>query len=286
MKKPAKTLAFEFLAISLGTFIYSLATNTLVGPHDIAPGGVTGFAVVLYGLTGIPISLTNLAINLPLLFFAIKILGRETGIKTIYATILISVFLSLIPLKALSDHVLISGLAGGALMGVGLGLVFYFGGTTGGTDLMGAIANGLNPSIKHSTFMLAIDFIVVVFAGLASRNIDVALYSSLTLYAIGRGLSMVLDGSGYSVAFYIISDKYQEIGQKIMEDLDRGVTAFYAQGLYTKSERLVLFTVVSRAEFGRVKSIVLEKDPYAFLITTESSEVLGEGFSFQKEDRS
>lgn len=286
MKKNTFQIILEFIAIGLGVFVYCWALNALVGPHGIAPGGVTGFAVILYQLLGVPIFFTNLCINVPLLLFAIKLLGRETGIKTIYATLLTTFFLARIPMDILSENILLSGIAGGALMGLGLGIVFYFGGTTGGTDLMGMIANGLNSSIKPSSFMLGVDFLVVLFSWISSGEIEIALYSSITLYAIGRGLNMVLDGSGYSVAFYIISDKYEVIGKTIMEELDRGVTVLYGQGLYSKKDKMILFTVVSRAQFGRVKSIILENDPYAFVATTESSEVLGEGFSFLPDETS
>ena len=183
------------MAISL---IYFLAPNT------IAPGGVTGFAVVIEKTVKVPIYITNLALNIPLFIFGTKILGKETAIKTLYSTILLSLFLKILPPIVLTHDLLLSSIFGGVLCGIGLGIVFKFGGTTGGTDLAGAILNSKFPSLSTVTFMTMIDLFVVIFAGIVERKIETSLYSIIAMFVIMKVIDMILEGIGYLKGFFII----------------------------------------------------------------------------------
>ncbi len=272
----------SYIMIGLGSVLMALALNYFLSPNTIAPGGITGFAVVIEKITGIPVYLTNLAINIPLFIFGAKTLGRETGIKTLYSMIVLTLALKYIPYRFATHDLLLSALFGGVITGLGLGFVFKFGGTTGGTDLIGAILNRRFPTLSFSTFMMAIDTFVVIFAGVVEKNIEVSLYSIIALFASVKVVDLMLEGMGYLKAFYIITDKPEEISNILMEELERGVTSLRGKGMYSGEDKEVLLCVVNRAQFTRVKEIVEEIDPIAFVMVTEMYEVIGEGFKVKK----
>lgn len=268
----------DILGLSVGTFLLAVGLILFLEPNGIAPGGVTGFAIVLKQITGIPIYITNLVINGPLFVMAVIILGKNFGWKTLYATGALSFFLKILPSQIVTPDYLLASIFGGLVSGIGLGIVFRFGGTTGGTDLMGALLNKYFPSISIATFMMAIDSLVVIFAGVVAKNIDTSFYSIISLFITARVIDLILEGMGYSKAFLIITEKTEEISQRIMEDLDRGVTLLEGTGMYTKERKDMLLCVVSRSQFMKAKNIVNSIDKDAFIMVTEVSEVLGEGF--------
>lgn len=270
---------FEYFMMALGTVSMALSVNLFLGPNGIAPGGVSGLAVVMYGLFMIPIYISNLAINIPLFIFGARYLGKKTAIRTLFATLAFTISLKYIPYINFTKDLLLASVFGGVLMGIGLGIIFYFGGTTGGTDLAGAILNKFFPHIKLSSFMMGIDVVVVILAGFVEKAAEISLYSIISLYISIKVMDMILEGPIYSKAFYIITNKSEEVADELMLKLDRGVTALKGKGMYTKEEKDVLLCVVSRAEFNRVKEIVNEKDPDAFIMIAEMMEVVGEGFS-------
>lgn len=280
MKKDEKwyMVFISYILIAVGVFAMAVAINYFFAPNTIAPGGVTGFAVVVEELIGIEIYLINLIINVPLFIFGAKALGRVTAIKTLYATFLLSFFLKILPPLVLTHDMLLSSIFGGVLAGAGLGLVFKFGGTTGGTDLAGAMINNKFPHFSLAGSMMMIDLLVVTFAGIVGKNIEISLYSVIAMFTTVKVIDLVLEGAGYVKAFYIITNMPDEIGDKLMLDLNRGVTSLQGKGMYTKENKEVLLCVVSRSQFSQVKEIVKSIDPKAFVMVTEMSEVLGEGF--------
>jgi len=271
-------LLLSTIGITVGCFLLALGLALFEEPNMIAPGGVTGFAIVFKKLTGIPIYLTNLIINIPLFIIGIMQLGKNFGWKTLYATVLLSFFLKIIPSTALTEDLLLASIFGGLVAGVGLGIVFKFGGTTGGTDLAASILNKNFPSFSTSSFMMMIDLCVVVFAGIVDKKVETSLYSTIALFITVKVIDLVLEGFDNPKAFMIITDKPVEISRKIMEDLERGVTLFNAKGMYTMEDRNVLLCVVNRYQFAKVKSLVYDIDKDAFIMVTDVSEVLGEGF--------
>lgn len=271
-------VALSYLGIALGVFLMAISLNFFLEPNTIAPGGVTGLAVIIKKGTGMPVYLTNLLINIPLFIFGIIKLGKEFGIKTLFATLGLSFFLKLVPYEIVTHDLLLSSLFGGVLMGLGVGLVFKFGGTTGGTDLAGAILNKSFPNISVPTFMMTIDMFVVIIAGIVDRKIETSLYSIITLYTSIKVIDLILEGMSYLKAFLIITNKPKEISKAIMEELDRGVTLFKGKGMYTEEDKDVLLCVVNRSQFTKTKDIVNLIDEDAFIMVTEMYEVMGEGF--------
>ncbi|HFL3828645.1 TPA: YitT family protein [Clostridioides difficile] len=271
-------LVLSLIGLSVGVFLLSVGLTFFLEPNTIAPGGVTGFAIVFKKITKIPVYITNLAINVPLFIIGIIILGKNFGWKTLYATALLSLFLKVIPAQAVTPDLLLASIFGGLISGIGLGIVFKFGGTTGGTDLAGSILNKVYPSLSISTFMMAIDLLVVTFAGIVDKKVETSLYSIISLFVTIKVIDLILEGIGYLKGFLIITEKPEEISEKIMKDLDRGVTLFKGKGMYTKEDKDILLCVVNRSQFTKTKEIVNSIDKEAFIMVTEMSEVLGEGF--------
>ncbi|MCF6460439.1 YitT family protein [Clostridium sp. Cult3] len=268
----------SILGLSVGVLLLAIGLIFFLEPNTIAPGGVTGFAIVFKKITNVPVYLTNLAINIPLFIVGVIILGKNFGWKTLYATALLSFFLKIIPPQAVTPDLLLASIFGGLVSGIGLGIVFKSGGTTGGTDLAGSILNKMFPSLSISTFMMGIDIIVVAFAGIVDRKVETSLYSIIALFVTIKVIDLILEGIGYLKGFLIITNKPEEISERIMKDLDRGVTLFKGKGMYTKEDKDVLLCVVNRSQFTKTKEIVNSVDKDAFIMVTEMSEVLGEGF--------
>jgi uncharacterized membrane-anchored protein YitT (DUF2179 family) len=272
---------WDYLFITIGCGSIAWAVVGFFQVNTIAPGGVSGVAVILYRLFQFPVEVSYLAINIPLFILGILLLGKSFGFKTFYGTVMISIFLRLIPHVSMTDNVLLAALIGGGLTGLGLGLVFTRGATTGGTDLLAAILNRFLPSMKTQHLLLLIDVAVVIASGLVSRQIETALLSVVALVTIVRLVDAVLEGFLASKAFWIITDLPEAVSQRILKDLDRGATMMKGKGAYTQGDKGVLLCVVERHEIMKVKRIVREVDPQSFMIVADVHEVYGEGFTTQ-----
>lgn len=273
----------NYIVISLGALIMAIGIVFFLEPHTIAPGGVTGLAIVIYKIVGIPIEVTNLAINIPLFILGLMILGKTFGFKTAYGTIMLSLAIKLVkyylPTNFLAtDDLLLAAVFGGLLLGIGIGLIFKFGGTTGGTDLAAAIISKYVKGLGIPKIMMFIDFIILVTAGIVNRNLETPLYSMIALFSLVKIADFIVDGMDYSKAFYIISDKHQEIGDAIINKINRGATALKAEGVFTGKDKQVILCVVNRAQISKLKALVYSIDNNAFVMVSTVHEVLGEGF--------
>ncbi|MBN2049395.1 MAG: YitT family protein [Spirochaetales bacterium] len=277
--KPVFRTVKTYLILTLGSLIAATAYNLFLVPNKIAPGGVGGIGTVLYHLYSIPVGVSMLVMNVPLFLLSIKFLGGRFGIKTFFATIALSVAIDLTSfLPSVTDDLLLAGLFGGLILGFGLGIVFTQGATTGGTDIAAKLAHRWLPHISIGTLLLFIDMAVVFWAAVVFRNYQLALYAVITLFVIAKVLDAVLEGVDFAKAVYVISEKNEEIAGKIMDELARGVTGFKIVGKWTQSDREMLLCVVRRREVPRIKRIVRDLDPRAFVFLADVREVLGEGF--------
>lgn len=277
-KKTLFKYVVEYIGITFGTIVMAVSIVCFLAPHMLAPGGVTGLAIVIEKITGIDISITNLVLNVPLFIIGILILGKSFGAKTFYATFALSFFINIMPSYYTTDNVLLAAIFGGVLMGIGLGIVFKSGGTTGGTDLAGAILHKFYKGISTSSFMMFIDILVVISAGLVNRKLETMLYSIITLYILVKVIDQIIEGFGYAKAFFIISSKPDELGKIILNEINRGVTVLKGRGMYTGKDREVLLCVANRAQIAKLKEVVSSVDNKAFVMVTDVHEVLGEGF--------
>lgn len=281
-KKISLTEMMNFIVLNVGVFLIALGISWFFQPNTIAPGGITGLAVVIEKVTGVPVYITNLLINGPLFIIGVLVLGKKTGLKTAYGTIALSGYLALLAnLDGFAIHtsdLLLASIYGGLFVGAGIGILFRLGGSTGGTDLIGAILNKFFPNFSPAKLMMMVDLCVVILAGVVSQTVEIALYSLMALYIIVQTADFIVEDLSYSKSFLIISNNPEEISRVILSDLNRGVTGFDGKGMYSGKERTILMVVVNRSEVQKVKKIVHEIDPGAFVMVNTTHEVLGEGF--------
>lgn len=271
----------EIIILLIGCFFMAISINMFLNPHHIAPGGLTGVSIIINTLTGLPIWLINISFDIPLFLFAFRILGKKDATKTLLGIIFLTASLKITENFGniqVTNDVLLSSISGGIILGVALGLIFRINGSTGGTDLIGLLSNKAFPSLSVPTLMGFADGCVVILSGIVSRNIEIALYSAITLYIIVKVSDIMVEGINTSSSFMIISDKYVEIGNSIKDELKRGATILKGQGMYSGSEKNVLLVVVSKKEVIILKKLVKHTDPNAFIIISDIFEALGEGF--------
>jgi len=272
-----KSSFYDYSGIVAGTFIIALSFNLFFIPNKIAPGGLSGIATVLYYIFGFPVGITTLALNVPLFLLGMKAHGMDFGLKTMVATVLLSVFIDIVKLPALTNNDILASVYGGIVMGIGTGVVFRSNATTGGTDLAAKIVHKFLPYITIGWLLFVIDTAVVIFAGIIFGP-EQALYAIISLFISSYVIDLIQEGLGSAKAFIIISDKAEEISRAILRDIGRGVTLLEGQGAYTKEHKDVILCVVGRTEVIKLKEIAQTIDNRAFLIITDAREVHGEGF--------
>ncbi|NLW12526.1 MAG: YitT family protein [Clostridiaceae bacterium] len=289
------------LVLIAGSAISALALNVFFIPARLTMGGISGLVSIIYQLTGqgelLPFGIMVIMMNIPILIMGWVYIGSGFVWRSIVGTLAYSVVIDLTePAMAgwyqeyirqpFSDGVpdaLLFTLFGGILYGIGLGLIFRAGYTTGGTDIIAVL---LKRKIKHLSigqFLLVIDAAIVIFTVFVYRNHDesavlLAMYSFIAMYLTSKSIDIVLEGFDYTRTAFIISDHSEEIGSRVMDQLQRGVTALHGEGMYTGKSKKVLLCVLSRKQIPLLKAIVLDIDPDAFVIVGEAREVLGEGF--------
>lgn len=290
------TVGAAFMGASLGVFLIDA---------KVVPGGASGLAMAIHYLSGetIPVGIMMWMINVPLFFWGLKELGSGFGFKTFYGFTMSSLFTdffsgNLLGIKtfAFSKHETIQSLlhndflflviCGSCLMGIGLGIIFKFKGTTAGSDIVAAIMQK-RLGIKPGQAIMLIDFFVILLAGIIigvkglspdRSSFILTLYAFFLLYISSRIIDIIIDGMDYARAVFITSDKYREIGDAIMNKLSRGATAIQSRGLYTNIEKEMLMTVVTIKELDILERIVKDIDDDAFVVITDTHEVLGNGF--------
>lgn len=276
-----KEFMYETCLLIVGCFLMALSFVLFFDPHSVAPGGLTGMAIIVNYLFSIPLWVINLVFNIPLFAIAYKILTKRECLKTFLGIVFFTLGLNICENFAtfeITNDVLLATLTGGVILGIGLGIIFKINGTTGGTDLIGLILNKLFPSISVPKLMGVADFIVVLSSMLATGKIEVGLYSAIGLYIAVIVSDMVIDGLYSAKSFTIISNSPDEISNVILEKMQRGVTILNAKGGYTKKEKDALLVIVSKREVSTLRKIVKTADPNAFVVITDVHEALGEGF--------
>ncbi len=303
MKKFNSRTFVEYLFITLGAAIMSLGVAVFLIDAKVVPGGVTGLSMAVHYLSGGKVSVGILmwVMNLPLFIWGVKELGKSFGLRTFWGFTVNSVCVDLmrgdiIKSIRLQDTATVRYLVendffflvllGAVFLGVGLGIIFKFKGTTGGSDIVAAVAKK-RWRAKPGIVIIITDFFVICAAGLVLQMKGLSpdkpvlllmLYSFLLLVVSSQIIDIIIFGFDYAKSAFIISDKHEEIAEEIMEGMGRGATAFHGKGLYRGVERDILFTVVNRRETYRLVDRVRKIDPNAFVIINRVHEVLGEGF--------
>jgi len=277
----------SYAQIVLGTAILAFAVVMFLSPHELVFGGATGLGIITQAVgrnsfsVEIPLWLTNIIINTPLFLWAARVKGISFLKRTGIATALLSLFLylfGLLPALALDGHLLLAALFGGAIAGVGLGLVFRNMATTGGSDLAAMIVKHYRKHMTLSRLMFIIDA-VVISAGFFVFGPVKALYAIIGVYTSSRTIAGVLDGLSFAKAAFIISDNGDAISAALLSGLSRGATVLDGRGMYTGSSKNVIICVVSQKEIVQLKEIVSATDREAFVIVSDVREVMGKGFA-------
>ncbi|MCF2638856.1 YitT family protein [Fusobacterium varium] len=276
-------LGKDYFFMTLGCFIYAFAVNYFYVSNHLAEGGVTGIALIIYYLFKTPVGITYFVVNIPLLILGWKMLGKDFIIKTLYGTIMMSVALGLTEgMNGATSDTILASLYGGFIGGIGLGLIFLCGGSTGGTDIVARIMSKYR-GIPVGKAMLILDVIVLsVVAFLFGK--EVFMYTLIAAVVLTKTIDFVQEGMDKAKAVTIISKKSDLLKEELMKETERGVTILNGMGAYTDNNLDIIYCVVSKYQIIKVKRIVKEIDPHAFLTITDVSEVLGEGFKNIKDE--
>jgi uncharacterized membrane-anchored protein YitT (DUF2179 family) len=271
----------DFFLIAGGALVQALALRLFLVPAQLASGGISGLSQIINFYTGFPIGVMVFLGNLPLFVLGWRYLGGPRfAMRTAFAVVSYSLFLDLLvfflPSQGLTNDLVLNALFGGVISGIGFGLVYKGRGTSGGSDILARIlSNWRGLSISQS--YLLTDALIVFLAGI-SFSWEKALYALVNLYVSGLTAEAITEGSNVVRTALIITSQPEEVAQKIMYELERGVTFVPARGGYTGSDRTVLYCVISKAEVARVKALVREADSRAFMVIGHAHEALGEGF--------
>lgn len=292
-----------YFLLTLGLLCYALGWDIFLIPNNLVGGGVTGFSAILYYSAGIPVSVTFFVVNLILLAIALKVLGKEFGLKTVYAIIVTSAFLQFIPdivpadfieEIAISNGKLISALFGGMIAGLGVGISFTQGGSTGGTDII-ALMVAKYRNIAPGKVILLIDLFVIASAMLIpakevmgadgvvmketlGMRLCTVLYGYMLVAATSAIIDLVLSGRKQSVQAFIFSKDYERIADAITKELGRGVTVLSSEGWYTKNENKMLMVVIHKTQQNTLYNLIKDIDKGAFISMSTVSSVYGQGF--------
>lgn len=289
VKRNHRSLPVIYMMIVLGTGIMGVAIKCIYDPISLVTGGFSGVSIMVKKVTeemiegGVPLWFTNLALNIPVFLIAWKLKGKKFIGRTAVATVLLSVWLYVIPeVDLVNGDYILASIFGGVLTGIGLGMIFEANATTGGTDMVSAL---IQIKLKHYSIAQILQILdgIIVLAGLYVFGLQPTMYAVVAIFIVSKVTDTMVEGMKFSKAAHIITDKQKEVAQAIMTDLDRGVTGLEARGMYSGDKKGMLYCVVSKKEIVALKELVTEIDPAAFVIVGDVREVLGEGFIEYKE---
>ena len=267
-----------WLNIIFGCLIAASAYPMFLTPHNIAPGGLTGVAIILNYLFKFPVGTTSLLLCVPLFLTGWKTVSAQFALRSLGATALFSILIDILPFPSITDDYLMATLFGAVLLGIGLALIMSGNATTGGTDMLAQMFHRRYPSVKVGVFLGCFDGCVVLAAWF-TMSANAALYALCNIFVCARIMDIVLSGWGSAKACFILSSAAQSITDRIMKELERGVTLLDATGAYSGQQRRMILCVMSGREIPRLKRILKDEDPHAFLFITDTHETLGEGFN-------
>lgn len=272
--------AIEYAMLLVGSLIIALSFNLFLNPNQVASGGASGISTILEHTIGLEPAVGQWLLNIPLFVAGVLLLGKSYGLKTAVGSVVLPLFVLFTQhLPSPTDNVLLAAIYGGIGVGLGIGIVFRGRGSTGGLSVAAQLVH------KYTGLSLALsialmDGLVILSAGFVF-SAEKALYALIGLYVTTKTIDIVQMGFGYSKVAFIISHKTDELSEAILHVLDRGLTKLNGAGGYTGDERVVLMVVVGQTEISKLKTIVQTVDPTAFVIISDTTEVLGEGFKLQ-----
>ncbi|MCH5344406.1 MAG: YitT family protein [Acetatifactor sp.] len=278
-KRSGAGIVRDYLVITVAALLYAVAISLFLDPNSLAPGGVTGISIILNRTVGLPTGTWILLLNIPILILGTWKFGVRFIVSTIYCTVTTSFFTNLLAAYgALTEDPLLAALVGGILIALALGWTFKAGATTGGMDIIIKVIRLKIPHLKTGYLFLVLDIIVVSLSALLFKNVDRALYAGLVVYITSHVLDLVLYGRDGAKLIYIISDHSEKIADRILDELDIGVTYIQGEGAYSGKEKRVILCVLRKQLSSKAEEIIREEDPKAFLIISSATEIYGEGY--------
>ncbi len=278
----------KFAVITFAALLYGIANTYFSDPNNLAPGGITGVAIVLNKIWNMGVGMWFILINIPILLLGIWQFGLKFTISTIYATAMVSFFTDILALhfkQFIVNDMVLGATFGGALMAISMGLIFKNKATTGGTDIIIKILRKKFPHLKTGSLFFLTDVVIIVFAGVVLQDIKVTLYSMISVMITSYVLDLVLYGRDEAKLLYIISDRPDIITKRLLEELDIGATHIYGQGAYTGNDKKVIMAGIKKRLSPLAEEIVREEDPDAFMIVTSATEIFGEGYKSYFDER-
>lgn len=273
----------KYLIILSGIALTAFAISAFYTPNKIVNGGVSGIATIFFHTLKIPTSITFFTINIILLLTALKILGKRFVIDTILSTIILSLLLQVFShIVPITDDIVLTTIFGSVLYGIGIGLTLSQGASTGGTDILGRIVQFFFPQVRIGTLLFIVDAAVITSSLIVFREINLAMYGALALFISSYSINWLIQKLNISKLAFVITDKGYEISQSIVTTSPRGVTLIEATGAYTMSDKKVLICAMKESEAVAFQKKVLDIDKFAFVIFSESQQILGNGFKIYK----
>ncbi|MDD4601848.1 hypothetical protein SDC9_09093 [bioreactor metagenome] len=270
----------QYLFVSLGCIIASCSINLFLVPHHFLSGGVSGLAMIFFYLFNLPIGLQIFIMNIPLLAAAYRILGKEYTVIALYGAGVFSAAVdatSFLAELSILDDPMLAAIIGGVLSGIGSGLIFRVNGSSGGLDIVAAIVKK-----KYSLNVGFVGFAInclIMLAAAVLFGLKLAVLTLISMFVAANLIDKVVEGFNRKKSIYIVSYKTEEIIAAILQEVGRGATILSGQGAFTRQEKPVIFVVVSLTQIAKIKSLVYEADPYAFMIMHDAAEVMGRGFT-------
>lgn len=279
LKKQMKSYIIDMIGTIIGSAIMAFATASFLLPSQLSSGGFSGIATITYYFLKIPVGLMILILNIPLFIFSGYRLGKDFLIRSIVGAVSLSVFIDIFDkFPPITTDRFLACIYGGIITGLGTAIILKVGSSTGGTDLIANIIKNYNPHITISRYLTIIDISIILLNVLFFREIEIGLYSAIAIYLSGKMIDIVFEGIYFTKTMFIVSNKYKEIAQEIGQKLDRGSTAIYAKGMYTRERKMILWCVASRGEVAKIKDIAQEIDSKAFIVISSAREAWGKGF--------
>ena len=278
-KYEVKKFIYEVIETLVGSFIMAAAVSLLLLPNELSSGGFSGIATILYYLFKFPVGTTIIILNIPLFILATFKIGKRFLFKAVVGTISLSIFIDMLDtLRPLTNDKILACVYGGILTGLGTALILRAHSSTGGSDLAGNLIKEFKPMARTGNLITIIDTVIVLLNVVFLKKVEIGLYSAITIYLMGKIIDIIFEGIYFTKLVFIISDRNMELTKIIEKEVKRGVTGLYGKGMYTEKDKLVLMCAIGRKELAELKSKIKEADPNAFLIITNSREVLGIGF--------
>ena len=283
MNKLNRKIILKFIRESIGTIvgacILAVSTSFFLLPNELSAGGFSGIATIAYYIFKIPMGRTILVLNIPLFLFSLYKIGKMFFIKSLIGTVSLSIFIDIFDkYPPLTNDKILACLYGGVLTGIGTAIILKYHSSTGGSDLITSLVKEYRPVSQMGSVITTMDFIIVALNVIFLRKIEIGLYSAITIYLMGKLIDIVFEGVYFTKLLIIISNKSDEISKGIQQEIRRGVTGLYGKGMYKNEEKMILICAVGRNDVGEVKQLVKEIDRKAFIIITNSREVVGRGF--------